>query len=953
MGRLGIALFGPMLVTRDSHPVTGFEYDKVRALLAFLALEADRPHRRETVAGLLWPEQPEKVARDSLRNALATLRKAIGDDEADPPFLFITREAIQFNTGSDFVLDTAEFTRNLNYAAHHRHRDPDFCRACAAWRRETADLYRGPLLAQFSLADSPEFETWLVAHREALHYEAMEMLTKLADFYLRRGDYQSAHYFAGRQLAFEPWHEAAHRQAMLAMALMGNRGGALKQYETCRAILAEELGVQPEPETILLWERIRDRNLAGEGTTRNIPAPTTPLVGREHDLAALYRKLVDPDIHLLTIFGPGGVGKTSLVLAAGHQFGVDFADGAVFVSLAETEQPGSIFVAIAAALGLLPEPDPAIEQQVASYLSTRNLLLILDNFEQLLDGAILLNDLVAAAPNLVLLVTSRQRLGLSTEWVYELQGLAFPAENSGEPLAEYGAIQLFARRARQERGDFALLSADAAAVAEICRLVQGMPLAIELAAAATAVLPVSQITRQLRNGLDTLSAEWADLPPRHRSIHAAFEQSWSRLSERERRILRHLSVLSGSFDAEAASFVAEASPADLRRLHDKSLLQVREDGRLGLHPLIRAYAAERLSARKETETALQRLLAYYIEVAEQGEQALKSQEQLQWINLLEADHANIQAALAWAEENDYGGAVQLASAMWLFWFIRGHLRASRELYERLYVARDTLPLRPHARLLNAYTSTIMGQSDIAQIETVGQEALACYTELGENKGIALSYHHLAIAARWRGNLEQSFAYATQGIAAAQRAAEGNVIWELTVAQDTLASTLTDLGRLEEAEALVAEEAQTTLRLGDRWGWSYALVKLANIAKGKEDFDTAQVRLQQALGVAEAYRDRRLIAYIALQLGLIALQQGDLAGAWQQIERTERFYREVGDRSGQAEALELLGDIFRQRDFLAEAAARYQEAQEIYIVIGDSGAAQKAGKKLAEIGQSGD
>ena len=952
MGRLGIALFGPMLVTRDSRLVTGFEYDKVRALLAFLTLEAERPHRRETVAGLLWPEQPEKVARDSLRNALATLRKAIGDDDADPPYLLITREAIQFNTSSDHVLDTTEFARNLGHAAHHRHRDADSCRACAGWRRESVDHYHGPLLAQFSLPDSPEFETWLVARRESFHYEALDGMQRLAAFYLRRGDYQAAHYFASRQLAFEPWHEAAHRQAMLALALMGNRSGALKQYETCRTILAEELGVLPEPETMLLWERIRDRNVVGAGSGRNVLAPATPLVGREHDLEALYRKLVDPDIHLLTIVGLGGVGKTSLALAAGHQFGADFADGSVFVSLAATRRPADFFSTIAAALGLIPEPNTPIGQQVADYLEERNLLLILDNFEQLLDGAVLLTALMAAAPGLVLLVTSRQRLGLSTEWAYELQGLAYPAEESNEPLAEHGAIQLFARRARQVRDDFALLSAETVAVAEICRLVHGMPLAIELAAAATAVLPVTQIVGQLRDGLDMLSAEWADLPPRHHSIRAVFDQSWIWLSDDERFVLRHLSVFSGSFDAEAASSVAGTTPADLRRLHEKSLLQVREDGRFGLHPLIRAYAAEQLSAREENITARQRHLNYLIKVAEKGEQALKGQEQLQWINRLEADHANILAALTWARDNDYTGAVQLASAMWLFWFMRGHLRTSREHYERLYVARDKLPLRLRARLLNAYTSTIMGQSDMDYIEAVAQEALTCYVELGDHEGIALSYHHLAIAAREQGHPEESIVYATQSISSAQRAAEGRPIWELTVAQGTLASTLTYLGRFEEAEALVGEEARTTLRAKDRWGWSYALAKLANIALDKGDFDTARAELQQVLGIAREYRDRRLVAYAALQLGIIALQQDDLAEAWQQIESTERHYSEVGDRSGQAKALELLGDIFRQRGFIAKASAHYREVQETYVAIGDSAAARRVGEKLVEIEKSG-
>ena len=215
------------------------------------------------------------------------------------------------------------------------------------------------------------------------------------------------------------------------------------------------------------------------------------------------------------------------------------------------------------------------------------MLLVLDNFEHLVGGANVLTQLLAAAPRLVLLVTSRERLNLTTEWLYELPGLDCPAEDAGEPLAGFGAIQLFARRARQERGDFALLSAEAIAAADICRLVQGMPLAIELAAAATGGQSTAAIAQSLRAGLDALTVEWADLPPRHRSVRAAFEHSWSLLSDDERRMLRRLSVFSGGFDAAAAEALAGAGRDDLRRLRGKSLLQAAQDGRFDFHPLIR------------------------------------------------------------------------------------------------------------------------------------------------------------------------------------------------------------------------------------------------------------------------------------------------------------------------------------------------------------------------------
>lgn len=948
MARLGISLLGPMLVTRDGRPFIGFEYDKVRALLAWLALEADRPHRREALAGLLWPEQPEKAARDGLRNALTTLRRAIGDDTADPPYLFITREAIQFNAGSDHLLDAAEFNHLIDQTTRHRHRHPGACHVCAGWRREAADLYRGPLLAQFSLPDSAEFESWLLARREEMHRAALDAFERLADYHLWRADYDAARYFAGRQLAYESWHEPAHRQAMLALAWKGERGAALKQYQACARALDEELGVTPEGETRLLFEQIRDGPPPRQRRAAPAVAPPAPLIGRERDLALLADKLADPDVRLLTLVGPGGAGKTSLAQEAGHRFGGDFAAGSVFVSLVTTSHPDGLFAAIAAALGLLIDPSRSIEEQVAERLRPLDVLLALDNFEHLLDGASLLVRLLAAAPGLVLLVTSRQRLNLAAEWLHDLPGLDFPAEDAREPLSGFGALQLFARRARQERGDFALVSSEAAAAAEICRLVQGMPLAIELAAAATGTQSTAEIARQLRAGLDALAVEWADLPPRHRSIRAAIEHSWAMLTDEERRIMRHLSVFSGGFDAAAAEAVAGATPAGLGRLRDKSLLQPQENSRFDLHPLIRAYAAERLAARGEKDEAHSRHLAYFTALAEEGEPALTNREQLTWIRWLETNHANILAALSWAEEHDYHGAARLAAAMWIFWFLRGYQVVSRLHYERLYAERHVLPIHLRARLLNGYCSAMMGQSDLAEIEPMAREALAYYRDAGDDEGIVLAFHHLASGMRGKGSKEGAISFLLEGMAVARRLPSTSSTAYLSVILDSLSMTFVELERLDEARLLVQENESLNLARGDLWSWTYALFRSGEIDLKVGELDVAREKLLKTLAIAEEYGDRRTILFVSMYLSEIALYSSDLVEAWRRTETAERYSLEVGDRSAHAEVLMMMGGVLARRGFPVEAARRYQEAQGEYADIGDESAAQKAAEKLGEL-----
>lgn len=941
-----------MLVLRDGQQLSGFEYDKVRALLAYLVMEADRPHRREALAGLLWPEQSEKAARDSLRNALATLRRAIGDDGADPPFLFITREAVQFNLSSDHVVDTAEFIHQFDLCAHHRHRNSSNCRICAGWRRRVAELYRGPLLAQFSLPDSAEFESWLVTRREDFHRAAMASFAWLANFYLQRRDYATARFFAGRQLALEPWAENAHRQAMRSLAPMGDRNAALRQYIVCRQVLQEELGVSPEPETVLLYERIRDGNLERAPTARAVAAPNTALIGREKDLNALETLIADPDIRLVTILGPGGVGKTSLAQQAAHQFSGDFSDGSVFVSLAAASGSDDIFPAIASALDLTPEPSLPAEEQLTEYLRAAEMLLVLDNFERLVSAADRLSRLFAAAPRLVLLVTSRERLGLATEWLYDLQGLDFPTGGNDEPLASYGALQLFARRARQERGDFALFSSEATAAAEICRLVQGMPLAIELAAAATGVQSTVEIARQLHSGLDALSVEWADLPERHRSVRAAFEHSWAMLTDDDRRILRRLSVFTGGFDADGAEAITGSSLGDLRRLRDKSLVQTRGDGRFNLHPLIRAFAAERLEARGEAGEAQESHLRYFTQMAEEGEAGLKGPEQLAWIRRLEADHANILAALSHAENNGQVEAAHLAAVMWLFWFMRGHLHESRRHYEGLYPCREQWPIHVRARFLNGYTSTVMGQGDFGAIEPLAGEALACYQAVGDDEGVALSLHHLAISWRVRGEFSESATCGNDSIAAARRVAPAGSSWVLTIALNTLSSTYLDMEQPARAVSLMREAEAITSANGDQWAMAYTIVRLAECDLVSGSDEQARAKLLKALALAEAYGDKRLIAATTIRLSKLALGACDLDEAWVRAESAERHYQEVGNRLARAEALGILGDVLLRRGYPQEAALRYEEAKAVYLASGDERAAQKVDSKLSDLEVAG-
>jgi len=265
MTRLSLALLGPTQLTLDGQPVGGFAYNKARALLVYLAVETYRPHQRDALATLLWPEMPDEAARHNLRQALANLREAIDDAAASPPFLLITRDTIQFNPASDYDLDVSTFMALLAVCESHAHRHLERCRSCAARMEQASALYRGDFLAEFTLVDSAPFEEWQLRQRERLHQRALDVLAHLANYHERRDDDEPARRYAQRQIELDPWREEAHRQLMRLLARGGQRSAALAQYETCRRILASDLGVEPEAETTALYEQIRDRETRRDG----------------------------------------------------------------------------------------------------------------------------------------------------------------------------------------------------------------------------------------------------------------------------------------------------------------------------------------------------------------------------------------------------------------------------------------------------------------------------------------------------------------------------------------------------------------------------------------------------------------------------------------------------------------------------------------------------------------
>jgi DNA-binding SARP family transcriptional activator/predicted ATPase len=700
MPLLSIQLIGPLVVTHGGRPVT-FTYDKVRALLAYLAVESlsaasnGGPISRARLAGLLWPDQPHGAAQDSLRQALASLRRQIDDRGSSPPFLLVEHDSIQINRASDIQIDLDSFQDALAQVAAHRHRSWAACPTCAALLEKADALVRGEFVEDLSLPDSDLFESWATTWRERIKIQALDLFGGLAQFHERRGETERTLVYAARQIEIDPYHEPAHRQLMQALVRSGQRSQAVLHFNNLKRLLADELDILPGAETMALFEAIRQGGPLPEpsnGRVRNLPVPLAPLVGRVVELSELAVWLADPERRLISLVGPGGVGKTRLVIEAVRPAAAMFAGGVVYVPLIPadaTPAPGPspeqelsrsavqeewrsqagvipgrspLAGAIGGALGL-----PGADGQWAATLAAlrnQEMLLVLDGFEHVLPERGRVAELLEANARLVVLTTTRQRLALAGEWVFGLGGLDTCPPYMDSQLEAYSAGALFCLCARQVSQDFELDNANRASVGEICRLVNGLPLAIRLAAAWAGSLSCAEIAAEISRGIDILSGQPAPGPDEGQSsVRAVFEQSWKRLDPRDQAVFARLSVFRGGFDHASAEQVAGASRETLARLVDQSLLRMSHEGRYDLHDLLRQFGAEKLRQAGAEAATRQGHFEWYAAQAELNERRLNGAGTLTSFIWLIRESANLQAALAWAQANAPGQAGQVARWM--------------------------------------------------------------------------------------------------------------------------------------------------------------------------------------------------------------------------------------------------------------------------------------------------
>ncbi|MCA9979587.1 MAG: AAA family ATPase [Anaerolineales bacterium] len=630
LGRFQVTLTHP---GRPNPTPIHFATDRVAALLAFLLNQPNEAHRREYLAYLIWPERPDALARQNLRQTLSRLRRAF------KPYEIIESDyqTVRLNTAV-VNSDLAEFRHSLtqNNLTH------------------AADLYQGDFLHGFSLPENPAFGEWLLLTRDAWQRQARDVLAALIEQHQNAGHWGQVITCAQRYIQLEPWDEEMHRTLLAAWAHNNERAEAINHYQTYVADLQAELGISPEAETVQLAKQVaHDKPVPGaeQAVWHGFPLDQTPFVGRTAESVAIRTYLTQQPGQLVTITGAGGMGKTRLACHAAQTLDpAQFSDGIYFVPCTAVEDPADFLPHLINQLGLELDGSRPMCQQLEQFLARRpHLLILLDNFEQLsAHAANLLAPLRHSQTTL--LVTSRHALNLQGEQRYSLRGLLQDSE--GEAL-------FMARARRYEYTDFT--PAERALIRQLVQLVAGMPLAIEIAAAWLRAYDLPTLLQFLQDNMSLWVAPQADVPARHQSLEAVFNGSWQLLSPALQSVLGRLSLLQGTFTPEAAQRIAGASFFDLAQLIDRSLLAVERSGRYHSHPLLRQLAQDKLAemGAEAADTAV-RHAHYYLALLQQAGQPLRGIQSQTAVRRIRLEYDNMRAAWLWASRN--GQTALLAEA---------------------------------------------------------------------------------------------------------------------------------------------------------------------------------------------------------------------------------------------------------------------------------------------------
>jgi predicted ATPase/DNA-binding SARP family transcriptional activator len=871
-----------------------------QSLLAYLILSAGKSHRREKLAGMFWPDSLEQTARENLRHALWRLKKALESASAER-YIQADDLSIKFDTSSDFWLDAAVLE-----ALDERSSADELIEALAH--------YHGELLPGF-------YEEWVALEREHLASSFEHHIARLMSVLEVEKRWLDILDWGERWIKLGQKPEPAYRALMTAHAAKGDMSKVVATHKRCVKSL-KEFGIEPSEQTKELYENLKSgketlragpvftKPLARENSS-NIPVPLTSFIGRAKELKEIAKLLSSS--RLVTLTGSGGVGKTRLAIQTAHDAIKRFKDGVVWVGLVGLSDGNLIPQEIAQSLNMRDISQELLIETLKTYLKPKDVLLVIDNCEHLIRACTqVVEQLLTTCPKLKILATSIEALGLFNETTWQVPSLPLPEmqkSHSLKELQDFASIELFGERASHAKSDFVLNEKNAESVIQICQRLDGIPLAIELAAARTKVLSVDEIAARLDDRFSLLTAGSRTAIPRHQTLRAAIDWSYDLLTEPERIFLRRLSVFAGGFTLDAAEVVCSQGMKRsdildlLGHLVDKSLVIVETDIKMSgtryrLLETIRQYALEKLIEAGEVSAVRDQHLGFYLGLAEKSEPYIFSGEAVVWISRLGKELDNIRAAMDWSTDSGKAvAALQIAGSLVYFWWARGLLTS--EWYDHV----DKALSRPEGQERTLARAKAL--SGIAFIDWIDsnptdrrpelEEALSIGRELGDRWNIATTLCNFGLLENIRGNYQEARVFLEQSLETWREVgAEG--ILGYAMALNFLGDVVLNCDERELARSLFTESiAILRQELGDTNFLAYSLRRLGQLAWHEGYYEHAISLCKESLKLNQGVGDPRGVLSCAAGFAAIDAAQGKFQRAAQLMSAVEAQSTAIGIR----------------------------------------------------------